>query len=56
MLTNLSAKEFAKNLKDVHALAQANLVKAAEDMKRFYDRHAGQEISYEKGSKVFLDG
>ena len=25
-------------------------------MKRFYDRHAGQEIKYEEGDKVFLDG
>ena len=53
---NLSAEEFAKQLKEVHALAQANLVKAAEDMKRFYDWHAGQEVTYEPGSMVFLDG
>ena len=53
---NLSAEDFAKHIKETHALAQANLIKAAEDMKRFHDRHAGEEMVYEAGSKVFLDG
>ncbi|THG99815.1 hypothetical protein EW145_g7191 [Phellinidium pouzarii] len=53
---NLTAKDFAKHVKDVHALAQANLTKAAADMKQFYDRHAGQQIEFEPGAKVFLDG
>ena len=53
---NLSAEDFAKHIKETHALAQANLVKAADDMKRFHDRHAGEEMVYEAGAKVFLDG
>ncbi|KAL5504680.1 hypothetical protein ACEPAH_7343 [Sanghuangporus vaninii] len=54
--SNMSAEEFAKHVKGIHELAQANLVKANEDMKRFYDRHAGKSMEYEVGSKVFLDG
>ncbi|KAL5512271.1 hypothetical protein ACEPAG_3556 [Sanghuangporus baumii] len=54
--SNMSAEEFAKHVKGIHELAQANLVKANEDMKRFYDRHAGKLMEYETGSKVFLDG
>ncbi|KAL5498856.1 hypothetical protein ACEPAH_1374 [Sanghuangporus vaninii] len=54
--SNMSAEEFAKHVKGIHELAQANLVKANEDMKRFYDRHAGKSMEYEAGSKVFLDG
>ncbi|KAL5482962.1 hypothetical protein ACEPAI_9557 [Sanghuangporus weigelae] len=53
---NLSAEEFAKHVKDVHKLAQANLVKANDDMKHFYDHHAGKVVEYEAGNKVFLDG
>ncbi|THG99573.1 hypothetical protein EW145_g7239 [Phellinidium pouzarii] len=53
---NLTAEYFAKHVKDIHALAQANLTKAAVDMKRFYDWHAGQQIEFEPGAKVFLDG
>ncbi|THH03770.1 hypothetical protein EW145_g6019 [Phellinidium pouzarii] len=53
---NLTAEDFAKHIKDIHALAQANLTKAAADMKRFYDQHAGQQIEFEPRAKVFLDG
>ena len=53
---NLSAEEFAKHIKDVHVTAQANLTKAAADMKRFYDKHADQETEFKAGDKVFLDG
>lgn len=53
---NLSAEEFAKHISETHALAQANSTKAAEDMKQFYDRHAGEEVQYQAGDKVFLDG
>ena len=53
---NLSAEEFAKHIKDVHVTAQANLTKAAADMKRFYDKHADQEAQFKAGDKVFLDG
>ncbi|KAL5495976.1 hypothetical protein ACEPAH_3208 [Sanghuangporus vaninii] len=45
--SNMSAEEFAKHVKGIHELAQANLVKANEDMKRFYDRHAGKSMEYE---------
>ncbi|THH01893.1 hypothetical protein EW145_g6834 [Phellinidium pouzarii] len=53
---NLTAEDFAKHVKDIHALAQANLTKMAADMKWFYDWHAGQQIEFEPGAKVFLDG
>ena len=54
--SNISAEEFAKSMKEVHELAQANLTKAAEDMKRYHDRNAGKAVEYEIGAKVFLDG
>ncbi|OCB83962.1 hypothetical protein A7U60_g8633 [Sanghuangporus baumii] len=54
--SNLSAEEFAKYVKGIHELAQANLTQANEDMKRFYDCHAGKSVVYEMGQKVFLDG
>ena len=53
---NITAEDFAKHMKNVHAQAQTNLNKAAEDMKRFYDRHASEELQFEPGQKVFLDG
>ncbi|KAL5536322.1 hypothetical protein ACEPAF_143 [Sanghuangporus sanghuang] len=55
-LSNLLAEEFAKHVKGVHELAQANLTQANEDMKHFYDCHAGKLVIYEMGQKVFLDG
>ncbi|OCB83965.1 reverse transcriptase-RNase H-integrase [Sanghuangporus baumii] len=54
-LSNLSVEDFAKHVKEVHRLTQSNLVKANEDMKCFYDCHAGKSVSYEAGQKVFLD-
>ncbi|OCB87021.1 hypothetical protein A7U60_g5913 [Sanghuangporus baumii] len=54
--SNLLAEEFAKHVKGVHELAQANLTQANDDMKCFYDRHAGKLITYKTGQKVFLDG
>ncbi|KAL5526824.1 hypothetical protein ACEPAF_8550 [Sanghuangporus sanghuang] len=54
--SNLSAEEFAKHVKGVHELAQANLTQANEDMKRFYDCHVGKLVAYEVRQKVFLDG
>lgn len=53
---NLSAEDFAKHIKDVHRRAKDNLVRAAEDMKRFHDRTAGKSTEYKTGDKVFLDG
>ncbi|OCB91378.1 hypothetical protein A7U60_g1332 [Sanghuangporus baumii] len=53
--SNLSAEEFAKHVKEVHKLAQSNLTQANEDMKHFYDCHAGKSVSYKAGQKVFLD-
>ncbi|OCB90717.1 hypothetical protein A7U60_g2051 [Sanghuangporus baumii] len=55
ILSNLLAEEFAKHVKGVHELAQANLTQANEDMKRFYDCHTGKLVAYEVGQKVFLD-
>ncbi|KAL5526847.1 hypothetical protein ACEPAF_8574 [Sanghuangporus sanghuang] len=51
-LSNLSAEEFAKHVKEVHELAQGNLTQANEDMKHFYDRHARKSITYEAGQKM----
>ncbi|KAL5485544.1 hypothetical protein ACEPAI_8187 [Sanghuangporus weigelae] len=53
---NLLAEEFAKHVKDVHELAQVNLVKDNNDMECFYDHHAGKVVKDEAGNKVFLDG
>ena len=53
---NLSAEDFAKHIKDVHEQTRKNLVRAAEEMKRYHDRHASPTTQYETGDKVFLDG
>ena len=53
---NLPAEEFTTHMKDVHLAAAQNLQKAAEDMKRFHDRHASEPLQLSKGDKVFLDG
>ena len=54
--SNVSAEEFAKQMKELHDIMKHNLQKVADDMKRFHDRHAGEEPSYKPGTKVFLDG
>ena len=54
--SNLSAEDFARHIKDVNELAKSNLERAAEDMKRFHDRHTGTSITYNVGDQVFLDG
>ena len=41
---------------NIHKTAATALQKAAEDMKRFHNQHAGEEPSYKPGTKVFLDG
>ena len=54
--SNVSAEEFAKQMKDLHDIMKHNLQKAADDMKRFHDQHAGDLSVFNKGNKVFLDG
>ena len=54
--SNVSAEEFAKQMKELHNITKHNLQKAADDMKRFHDRHAGEPPVFDKGDKVFLDG
>ena len=53
---NRAAEEFAKNLRDTHAEAEAALKKAAEEMKRFYDRKRKDSVSYQVGDRVYLEG
>ena len=50
--SNISAEEFAKDMKEVHELMQANLTKAVEDMKQYHDRNAGKVVEYEARAKV----
>ena len=54
--SNVSAEEFAKQMKDLHDITKHNLQKVADDMKCFHDRHAGDPPVFNKGDKVFLDG
>lgn len=54
--TNATAEDLAKHIKEIHDQAKSALIKAADDMKRFYDRHVGKLIEYATGDKVFLDG
>ena len=53
---NFSAEDFAKHIQEVHRNVQANLRQAAEDMKRFHDRHSGTSVEFKPGDQVFLDG
>ena len=47
--------DFVDRMKTVQEEATATLVKAAEDMKRFYDAHRQPAPEYQPGDKVWLD-
>lgn len=54
-VSNESAEQFHKRMKDIHGEATSALKKAAETMKRFYDRTKGISIDYKIGDLVWLD-
>lgn len=52
---NESASDFASRMKKIHEEAQAALVKAREEMKRFADHNRGESPEYKVGQKVWLE-
>ena len=50
-----SVEDFVENLHTVQKDTEKSLIQAAEDMKRFYDRHHGATPEFEVGQKVLLD-
>jgi hypothetical protein len=50
-----SVEDFVKHIQKVQEDTKSSLTKAAEDMKRFYDRHRAKTPEYEVGQKVLLD-
>ena len=48
------AKEFAKQMKEIHKEAGAVLSKAHDDMTRYADQHRGSAPEYKVGDKVWL--
>ena len=54
--TNLeSVEDFVKHIQQVQKDTKVSLEQAAEDMKRFYDRHRGKTPEFKVGQKVLLD-
>jgi hypothetical protein len=50
-----SVENFVRHIQEVQKDTKKALEQAAEDMKRFYDRHRGQTPEYNVGQKVLLD-
>jgi hypothetical protein len=50
-----SVEDFVKHIQQVQKDTKASLEQAAEDMKRFYDRHRGPTPEFSVGQKVLLD-
>ena len=50
-----SVEDFVENLHNVQKSTEKSLIQAAEDMKRFYDKHHGATPEFEVGQKVLLD-
>ena len=50
-----SVADFVEHIKEVQKTTERALTQAAEDMKRFYDRHRGETPDYPVGTKVLLD-
>ena len=48
------AKEFAKQIKEIHEEAGAVLSKVCDDMTRYADQHRGSAPEYKVGNKVWL--
>ena len=53
---NPTAQEFADKMKQIREEVQSALKKAAEDMKRHYDKHQSESVEYKVGDKVWLEG
>lgn len=51
----VSVENFVRHLQQVQKDTEVSLKQAAEDMKRFYDRHKGATPQFEVGQKVLLD-
>ena len=54
-MSNESAKQFHKCMKDIYKKAISALNKAVEAIKWFYSRSRGISISYKIGDLVWLD-
>ena len=50
-----SVEDFVKHIQQVQKDTKVSLQQAAEDMKRFYDRHRGKTPEFEVGQQVLLD-
>ena len=50
-----SVADFVEHIKEVQKTTERALTQAAEDMKRFYDRHRGETPDYPVGMKVLLN-
>ena len=50
-----SVEDFVKHIQSVQEMTKSSLEKAAEDMKKFYDKHRGKTPEFEIGQKVLLD-
>ena len=53
---NQTAQEFADGMKKVREEVGAALKKAAEDMKKYYDRKRTETVEYKPGDMVWLEG
>ena len=54
-VSNESAKQFYKHIKDIHKEAMSALKKAVETMKQFYNRSKGISINYKIRNLVWLN-
>jgi len=50
-----SVEKFVEVMKRTREDAESALKKAAEDMKKYYDRKQGKTLQYALGEKVWLD-
>ena len=54
-MSNKSAEQFHKHMKDIHNKAMSALKKAVETMKQFYNKTKGISIDYKIRDLVWLD-
>ena len=54
-IKNPTTEEFVKTIQQTWQTAQQSLHKAAETMKKQYDKHRQPSIEYQPGDKVYLD-
>lgn len=53
---NQTTQEFADEMKKVKEEVGAALKKAAEDMKKYYDRKRTETVEYKPGDMMWLEG